>query len=522
MAILHLSEELANSAERTTVETAYGPVTGGRASNGAVVFLEIPYALPPERFSDPVPLPDGHRYESKEYLFEAGYCFQPTNDGQAGGMKFEDKVGLGAPTENPLFLNIVCPLNPSSSGPLLPVKVYIHGGFLQFGSPHGLKSQNQFVSVERNEIHISIGYRLSVFGFLACDEPHVAGNFGFKDQWLALKWIHANIKAFGGNPQDITVQGLSAGSHSVHQILHHASRLPAGVNAPFTSALLMSNAIVLAPKTPKELRPQFEALCDALDIDPKTATALEELRKIPAKRLCEVIETDAVGTENGTFRGCVDDVWLLSEPEVMAWQRSGNFARALRSKGVRSIIVGDVSEEWYLYSIAHPISSPKDIIPNLERYYPESMVAQMVTHYRTLPPDAGPKESARLFGEILSDFQVHLPCRILARDLRAVGFPVLRYTFLWTPEQTRPEGYVTHATDATIWHLRLPSLEKDQVNIAQEWLARIDQETRWLERGGEERPITQVLALKRDKTIAWVDDEVWHEKMSLLKTLPNE
>lgn len=86
------------------------------------------------------------------------------------------------------------------------------------------------MSVERNEIHINIGYRLSVFGFLACDEPHVAGNFGFKDQWLALEWISHNISAFGGmlsvlsleaiivvllgNPKDITVQGLSAGMPS--------------------------------------------------------------------------------------------------------------------------------------------------------------------------------------------------------------------------------------------------------------------------------------------------------------------
>ena len=45
---------------------------------------------------------------------------------------------------------------------------------------------------------VNIGYRLSAFGFLACDEPKVAGNFGFKDQWLALLWIKDNIAAFGG------------------------------------------------------------------------------------------------------------------------------------------------------------------------------------------------------------------------------------------------------------------------------------------------------------------------------------
>ena len=50
----------------------------------------------------------------------------------------------------------------------------------------------------RKHVFVNIGYRLTVFGFLACDEPQIAGNFGFKDQWLALLWIQENIAAFGG------------------------------------------------------------------------------------------------------------------------------------------------------------------------------------------------------------------------------------------------------------------------------------------------------------------------------------
>ncbi len=59
---------------------------------------------------------------------------------------------------------------------------------------------------------MNIGYRLSAFGFLASDEPKIDGNFGFKDQWLALSWVRDNIKAFGGNPSDIQLSGLSAGT----------------------------------------------------------------------------------------------------------------------------------------------------------------------------------------------------------------------------------------------------------------------------------------------------------------------
>ena len=76
--------------------------------------------------------------------------------------------------------------------------IHLSFRYLQFGSPHGLSAQAQYVSAERSEVWVNIGYRLSVFGFLASDEPKVDGNFGFKDQWLALLWIRDNIKAFGG------------------------------------------------------------------------------------------------------------------------------------------------------------------------------------------------------------------------------------------------------------------------------------------------------------------------------------
>ncbi|ESK82478.1 putative carboxylesterase [Moniliophthora roreri MCA 2997] len=515
----HLHDKLAHNPVRVTVETRFGPVIGGRADNGAAVFLEVPYALPPRRFEDPRPLPADYRYEDKEYIKVATYCAQPLNDGQGQGIPFVDKVGFGKPSENPLFCNIVVPPSfPENNLGPFPVKVYIHGGFLQFGSPHGLPFQGQYIAADRSIVRVNIGYRLSAFGFLACDSPHAKlnGNYGFKDQWIALEWIKANINSFGGDPNDIQIMGLSAGGHSVHQMLHHASHLPEGKNAPFTSAMLMSNAIVSAPKTPTELQVQYNALCNALELDPNMLSTLQDPSKVTAENICNVIETDAVGVENGTFRACVADDWLSASPDVMEWQRSGGFAQSLLSKGVKSIVVGDVTEEWYLYSIAHPIRSPKDIKPNLLRYYQEPLLDRILTRYKQLPEDAGEEESARLFGEILSDWQVHLPARVLARDLQRTGFPVLRYLIRWVPEQARPEGWVTHGSDATIWHYRLPVLEEEDVVIAKAWLDRVDDEVKALEKvGSSSLDVRKVLALKKDKTIEWDDDEMWEVKMEM-------
>ncbi|KAF5392042.1 hypothetical protein D9757_003186 [Collybiopsis confluens] len=525
----HLHDELASNIGRLTVETKYGKVIGGRASNGTAVFLEIPYALPPTAT-------DIRLAKNTSQNLAASNLWTLDTENPRRIRKyyphFSQTVARCGCVPS-LFLNIVCPpsFDPSAaerSGDGYPVKVYIHGGFLQFGSPHGLRSQEQFVSAERSEVRVSIGYRLSAFGFLACDKPRLDGNYGFKDQWLAMEWVKMNIEAFGGNPRDITVLGLSAGAHSVHQLLHHASRLPDATMSPFRRAILMSNAIVTTPKTPQELRPQFEALCRALHLDPHAPDILSTIRNpdiVPASTICRVIETDSLGTEYGTFRGSVDNVWMASTPDPMAWQRSGQFATQLKTKGVESIIIGDLTEEWYLYSIAHPVSTPSDVPLNLERYYPREMVERMMKMYRALEKDAKPEECVRLFGDILSDWQVHLPVRMLARDLYQAGVPVLRYEIGWTPEQLRPEGgYVTHGGDGSLWHLRVPEMTPEQVNIAKDWLRRVDEEIDELERDHREstRDVKKILKLTVDKRIEWSMDELWNEKMRLVDILPGE
>ncbi|KAH9479263.1 putative esterase [Psilocybe cubensis] len=513
----HLHDELANNPERVTVETAFGPVIGGRAQNGSAIFLEIPYALPPGRFEDPVALPSNYRYDKdREYIRETTYGVQPLNDGQAADMPFKDKVGYGEPSENPLFLNIAIPPT-FPEVRRFPVRVYIHGGFLQFGSPHTLGSQAQYIAAERSEIWVNVGYRLSAFGFIACDKPKLTGNYGFKDQWVALEWIKANIEAFGGNPNDIQITGLSAGAHSVHQLLHHASLLPEGKKAPFNSAVLQSNAMLTDPKTPEELRPQFIALCEALGLDPEAPDVLNTLKdpsKISWQSITKVIETDAIG-HFGTFRGCLSEDWISVNPGPMEWQRCGGLSRGLRTRGVSSIVVGDLIEEWYLYSIAHPIKHPEDILPNLERYMPTDLAQKLLEVFPKLPPDAGAKDSAKLYGDILSCTQVHLPARLLAKDLEAQGYPIMRYEIRWTPEKYRPLGYVTHGCDRLLWALRIPSLEPVEVDVAKEWIENVSKEVEGMNAGESCHNSRLMLTLKEDKSIGWTTDEKWEDLMKL-------
>ncbi|PBK58292.1 hypothetical protein ARMSODRAFT_1028380 [Armillaria solidipes] len=287
----------------------------------------------------------------------------------------------------------------------------------------------------------------------------------------------AFIEAFENNPKQ-----------SYKELLHSIRIIVEGENGNFQTPQLGSSQpivrvfIRLTPKTRTEMRPQFQAFCRAIHLDPAPSTILDDLCAVPAETICRTIESKAAGPNNSTFRGCLNDDWLSSTTDAMTWQRSGAFAQAHKQKGVRSVIVGDLTDEWYFYSTSSVIEKPADIVPNLERYYQDDIVEKIMGQYEALGDDATPEACAKMFGRMTSDYQVHLSVRILARDLHHTRFPVLRYEIRWTPEQNRTNGYVTHGTDTYLWHSRLLSLEPSQAEVARAWIRRVDEERAILER----------------------------------------
>jgi para-nitrobenzyl esterase len=117
----------------------------------------------------------------------------------------------GAGSEDCLYLNVWAP--PEGAGSGLPVMVHIHGGGFRNGSGNG---DNTLLANTGNEVIVSMNYRLGIFGFLA-DSPlgPNSGDYGLQDQQAALRWVKANIAAFGGDPNNITIFGESAGGSSV-------------------------------------------------------------------------------------------------------------------------------------------------------------------------------------------------------------------------------------------------------------------------------------------------------------------
>jgi para-nitrobenzyl esterase len=146
--------------------------------------------------------------------------------------------GNASQTEDCLFLNVFTP-NRSGGHDLgdnaaHPVMVWIHGGALVVGESN---EYDPTKLVQRGVVVVTINYRLGALGFLAHpaltgESPdHVSGNYGIEDQQAALKWVQRNIRAFGGDPEKVTVFGESAGglstfvnlvSPTAHGLFHRA------------------------------------------------------------------------------------------------------------------------------------------------------------------------------------------------------------------------------------------------------------------------------------------------------------
>jgi para-nitrobenzyl esterase len=203
-----------NDGQRVTVATKAGPVTG-EVNQGVVSFLGIPYAKPPVgdlRFRPPVP---PEPWDAAREATDAGAeC--PQN---------------GAGSEDCLTVNVWMPAT-LPCGPL-PVMVFIYGGGFTMGSSSDPLYNGQKLAA-RGVVLVSLNYRVGALGSLAHPAldaedtvHHVSGNQGLLDQQLALRWVQANIGAFGGDPGRVTAFGESAGAVSL--CAHMTSPLATGL-----------------------------------------------------------------------------------------------------------------------------------------------------------------------------------------------------------------------------------------------------------------------------------------------------
>jgi para-nitrobenzyl esterase len=133
-------------------------------------------------------------------------------------------------SEDCLFLNVTAPADAEKS----PVLVWIHGGGYQAGTGTDMAGDGAVFARDHGLVVVTFNYRLGALGFLAMPGETPTGAFGLHDQIAALRWVRENIAGFGGDPEQVTVYGLSAGAKSVACLL--ASPLAKGLVARAASS----------------------------------------------------------------------------------------------------------------------------------------------------------------------------------------------------------------------------------------------------------------------------------------------
>ena len=277
VALCSAAAQAQNKNDAVIVKTRLGQVQG-TVENGITAFKGIPYAAPPIgnlRWRDPRPVAAWSGVRQADAYGAA--CIQ------VPGLSAENGGDPGRLSEDCLYLNIWTPRMDHSAK--LPVIVWIHGGAYVFGAG-GLPVYDGQPMAKKGAVFVSINYRLAQFGFFAHpalekENPGGVTNFGLLDQIAALKWIKANIAAFGGDPGNVTIMGQSAGGKSVLAL--YASPLARGL---FHKGVAMSSYVVPDNTREKALAAGTK-VADALGLKGAKATAAE-LRAVPAERFGEI------------------------------------------------------------------------------------------------------------------------------------------------------------------------------------------------------------------------------------------
>jgi para-nitrobenzyl esterase len=259
--------------------TVTGLLETNVAGNPVQVFRGIPYAEPPvgdKRWKPSTLKPLTGNLSATKY---GNICY--------GVAMYNPVSGQYPPSEDCLFLNVFAPADATKDSKL-PVMLWIHGGAFVAGASNGDDGHNIIAAAKEKVVVVSINYRLGVFGFFSNKQilgEGAGANFGLQDQEVAFEWVKQHIAAFGGNPNDITAFGESAGSMSV--AMHMLSR--DGNQKLFNKAIMQSGTYSTSHDTATPAVQQNQTMTIAKGVGcGDAADAMACLRKANASEIFKV------------------------------------------------------------------------------------------------------------------------------------------------------------------------------------------------------------------------------------------
>ncbi len=302
--------------KKLIVKTQNGLIEGLHGWDPRIaVYKGVPYAKPPVgelRFRSPQPA------EPWDGVLQA-FDYAPVSMQQTPGIDKESfwtkEMHPTGPeyevSEDCLYLNIFTPARDDRAK--LPVLFYIHGGGFTGGYPSEIEFDWEHMA-RKGMVVVAIQYRLGIFGFLASSalskvySEDGKGNYGIEDQICALKWTRDNIRAFGGDPDRITIAGQSAGAMSV-QCLLTSPKTEGMVHGVIVESCIEGDF----PGIPVFTNPLEESERIGNEFMRKGGYhTLEDLQAAPAEKLLE--EVDSLLGPGFHFRPTVDNRILFESP----------------------------------------------------------------------------------------------------------------------------------------------------------------------------------------------------------------
>ncbi|HEY1411588.1 MAG TPA: carboxylesterase/lipase family protein, partial [Rhodopila sp.] len=318
-----------------------------------------------------------------------------------------------------------------------PVMVWLHGGGFYGGSGSRNVFEGTRLCQRGDVVVVTVNRRLNIFGFLYLGrlggaEYAESGNAGMLDLVAALRWVHDNIEAFGGDPANVTIFGQSGGGAKVSMLM----AMPEA-RGLFHKAIVQSGS-ALDALTPDEATKNALAFLAAVDVKP---TDLLRLAKLPTDAL--VAGLTAVMNASGPkphYSPVVDEVILPQEP----WQPTGPAVSA----GIPMIVGTTRTESTALLGATHPSLFKLDdaALPrSLAGWIPDKDIPRVTAGFRQLMPSASPSD---LFFAITTDRRVRQQAWTqVERKVAQVSAPVWLYELDWATPVDGGKWGSPHALD---------------------------------------------------------------------------
>jgi para-nitrobenzyl esterase len=400
----------ASGGANPVVRTEDGFVRG-MAVGSVDEFLGMPYAAPPTgnlRWRPPAPPAawDGVR--------------DATQFGASCPQVASPFAPPGPFSEDCLYLNVYTPPQGSGNEGSWPVLVWIHGGGLTQDA--GRNYDGSKLAADGTVV-VTINYRLGALGFLAhpalASSPGgPAGNYGLMDQQAALRWVQRNIGRFGGDPENVTIAGQSAGGLSVL-----AQMVSPGARGLFQRAIVQSGTFALNQRTLATAEAAGEAFATAVGCPDQSAACL---RNAPV--------SDLVNDFGVEIPGVVDGL-VLPQPIGTALA-SGQFARVPIINGIthnEELLFVDALKLTVSQGTNIPLAAPLD---GTEATYETDLAqalgvpaARAAAIANVYPLSANPTRPDEVFGQAVSDASFACPALQVDRWTAARGVPTYAYQF---------------------------------------------------------------------------------------------